>query len=199
MTGVRGYRTPSSANDGPQSSPNLRTAVVAFREEVHGIDPLAIGGLLLAGLLPDGNLRRLRVYLLTAFGFSIGRGTLLETSFTLIGRRQNLKIGRMCYINRGCVFDALAPIDIGDEVSLGHEVLITTGAHRIGAPERRAGLVEPAPVRIGHGVWLASRAVILPGVEVGDGAIVAAGAVVTRSVPPNVLVGGTPARVIREL
>jgi maltose O-acetyltransferase len=110
-----------------------------------------------------------------------------------------LTIGLKCYINHGCVFDALGSIDIGNEVSFGHEVLITTSTHRIGTPERRGGLVEPDPVRVGHGAWVGSRAVILPGVEVGDGAIVAAGAVVTRSVPPNVIVGGTPARVIREL
>ncbi|MEO8695711.1 MAG: DapH/DapD/GlmU-related protein [Acidimicrobiales bacterium] len=97
------------------------------------------------------------------------------------------------------MFDALAPIELGDDVALGHGVLITTAAHRIGTAERRAGLVEPKPIRIGHGAWLASRSVILPGVEVGDGAIVAAGAVVTQSVPPNVLVAGVPAKVVREL
>jgi acetyltransferase-like isoleucine patch superfamily enzyme len=202
MTGVPWHRTPASATEHPRSSPSLAAIRNALREELSGLDPLASAGLTLARLLPEGNLQRLRVHVLNAFGFSIGRGTLLDSSFTLTGQRdarRNLKIGVMCYINRGCVFDALAPIDIGDEVSFGHEVLITTSAHRIGTPERRAGLVEPRPVRIGHGAWLASRAVILPGVEIGDGAIVAAGAVVTRSVPPNVLVGGAPARVIREL
>jgi maltose O-acetyltransferase len=184
------------------SSSARRAAVNLVREELLGVDPLASGGLLLARLLPDGNTQRLRCRVLNAFGFSIGRGTLLASSFTLTGgraARRNLKIGVRCYINHGCLFDALASIDIGDEVSFGHEVLITTSAHRIGAPERRGGLVEPEPVRIGDGAWLGSRAIILPGVEVGDGAIVAAGAVVTRSVPPNVVVGGTPARVIRAL
>ena len=185
-----------------RSLPSLGTVVNALREELLGVDPLTSAGLLLARLLPKGNMQRLRVHVLNAAGFSIGRGTLLESSFTLTGgrdARRNLQIGRMCYINRGCLFDALAPIGIGDEVSFGHEVLITTSAHRTGMSDRRAGLVEPRPVRIGHGAWIASRAVILPGVEVGDGAIVAAGAVVTQSVPPNVLVGGAPARLIREL
>jgi acetyltransferase-like isoleucine patch superfamily enzyme len=186
------------------SSPSIRlgAAVNVLREEWLGVDALASAGLVLARLLPDGNAQRLRCQLLNALGFSIGRGTLLASSFTLTGgraARRNLKIGMMCYINHGCLFDALASIDIGDEVSFGHQVLITTSAHRIGTRERRGGLVEPMPVRVGHGAWLGSRAMILPGVDVGDGAIVAAGAVVTRSVPPNVLVGGTPARVIREL
>ena len=178
------------------------TAKALVREELLEFDPLASAGLLLARLLPFGSTPRLRGLLLTAFGFSIGSGTLLAGPFTLTGgrgARQNLTIGRRCYMNQGCVFDAAAPIDIGDDVAFGHNVLITTAAHRIGTPDRRAGLVEPAPVRIGHGAWLASRAVVLPGVEVGEGSIVAAGAVVTQSVPPNVLVGGVPARVIREL
>ena len=59
--------------------------------------------------------------------------------------------------------------------------------------------MDPKPVRIGDGAWLASRAVVLPGVTVGEGAIVAAGAVVTRSVEPHTLVGGVPARLIRHL
>lgn len=173
-----------------------------MREELLELDPLAGAALLMARLLPQGGTPRLRGLLLNACGFTIGGGTLVAASFTLTGgraARRNLKIGRRCYINQGCVFDALAPIEIGDDVAFGHDVLITTAAHRIGTAERRAGLVEPAPVRVGHGAWLASRAVILPGVEIGDGVIVAAGAVVTRSVPNNVLVGGVPAKVIREL
>ena len=87
---------------------------------------------------------------------------------------------------------------LGKEGDIVHQV-ITTSSHVIGTPERRAGRLKPEPVRIGHGAWIASRAVILPGVEVGEGAIVAAGAVVARSVAPNTLVGGIPARVIRHL
>ena len=186
------------------SSPTIRLGAAAdvVREELLGVDPRASAGLLLARLLPDGHTPRLRTRLLNAFGFSLGRGTLVASSFTLTGgraARRNLTIGPMCFINHGCLFDAVASIDIGDEVSLGHEVLITTSAHRIGSPARRAGTLEPLPVRVGDGAWLGSRAIILPGVDVGYGAIVAAGAVVTKSVPPNVLVGGSPARVIRAL
>jgi acetyltransferase-like isoleucine patch superfamily enzyme len=127
---------------------------------------------------------------------------LLTSGFTLLGGRgaaANLTIGRGCFINHGCVFDAAGPIVIGDEVNLGQGVLITSGSHVIGAPDRRAGQMTPEPVYIGDGAWLSSRSVILPGVTVGDGAIVAAGAVVTRSVEPNTLVGGVPARLIRHL
>jgi maltose O-acetyltransferase len=179
-----------------------RSAARALHEELQGFDLPTSAGLVALRLLPAGNAARLRGYVLRLFGFTVGRGTLLASPFTLTGgraARANLTIGSMCYLNHGCIFDAVGPIVIGDDVSLGHEVLITTGAHRIGDASRRGGLVTPQPVRVGNGVWIGSRAVVLPGVTIGDGAIVAAGAVVTKDVAPNTLVGGTPARPIRDL
>jgi len=165
-------------------------------------DARALMARLLIAPLPRGAASRLRARLLRLSGMAIGDGTLLLSGFSLIGSRgswRNLVIGRQCFINDGCVFDAAGLIEIGDEVNLGQGVLITTSSHVIGTPDRRAGRLTPKPVRIEAGAWLASRAVILPGVTVGEGAIVAAGAVVTRSVAPNTLVGGVPARVIRHL
>jgi len=170
-------------------------------EELN-FDLRALIGRLLIAPLPHGSASRLRARLLGLTGVQIGYGTLLLSGFSLIGSRgssRNLVIGRHCFINHGCVFDAAGLIEIGDEVNLGQGVLITTSSHVIGTPDRRAGRLTPEPVRIEAGAWLASRAVILPGVTVGEGAIVAAGAVVTRSVAPNTLVGGVPARVIRHL
>jgi acetyltransferase-like isoleucine patch superfamily enzyme len=135
-------------------------------------------------------------------GHSIGDRTLLMSRFILSGGRgavDRLEIGADCFINQDCVFDATATIVIGDNVNLGHGVLITTSTHAIGSPRRRGGLLRGEPVRIGDGAWLASRVVVLPGVDVGAGAIVGAGAVVTRSVAPNTIVAGVPAREIRRL
>jgi acetyltransferase-like isoleucine patch superfamily enzyme len=115
------------------------------------------------------------------------------------GATRRLQIGADCFINQDCVFDATAPILIGENVNLGHGVLITTSHHLTGGPERRGGLLQPRPVRIGDGAWLASRVIVLPGVDVGDGAIVGAGAVVTRSVPSHTVVAGVPAREIKRL
>lgn len=179
-----------------------RAAARVLHEELRGIDPRAILAPVVAGLLPAGSAQRLRGQLFRAFGFSVGRGTLIASPFTLTGgraARRNLTIGVGCYINHACVFDAVAPIHLGDEVSLGHEVLVTTAGHRIGSPKRRGGSIDARPVRIGNGAWIGSRAVVLPGVDIGDGAIVAAGAVVTRDVAPDTLVGGVPARLIRHL
>jgi len=159
-------------------------------------------GRLLVAPLPRGSASRLRARLLRTVGLAVGERTLIMSSFTLTGGKgswRNLRIGSGCFINEDCVFDATAPIVLGNEVNLGHGVLITTSSHLIGGSERRAGLLEPEPVRVGDGAWLASRVVVLPGVEVGDGAVVCAGAVVSRDVPANAMVGGVPARLIRQL
>jgi maltose O-acetyltransferase len=177
-----------------------KVAYVTYEE--LNFDVRAVVGRLLTAPLPRGAASRLRARVLRLTGMTIGDGTLLLANISVIGSRgswRNVTIGRQCFINDGCTFDAAGPIELGDEVNLGQGVLITTSSHVIGAPERRAGQLKPEPVRIGHGAWIASRAVVLPGVEVGEGAIVAAGAVVARSVAPNTLVGGVPARVIRHL
>jgi maltose O-acetyltransferase len=171
-------------------------------QELGGADLRPALGRLLVSPLPRGTASRTRARVLRLVGHSIGDRTLLMSSFMLIGGRgatKRLEIGPDCFINQDCVFDATAPIVIGENVNLGHGVLITTSHHLIGGPERRGGLLEPKPVRIGDGAWLASRVIVLPGVEVGDGAIVAAGAVVTCSVAPHTLVAGVPAREIRRL
>ena len=86
---------------------------------------------------------------------------------------------------------------IGDDVFLGHNVVIATLDHAFD-PDRRGDLV-PAPVTVGNKVWIGANATLLPGVSVGEGAIVAAGAVVTKDVPPGAIVGGVPARFIRNV
>jgi acetyltransferase-like isoleucine patch superfamily enzyme len=178
---------------------NVSTAV---RGELGGVEPRAVVARVVAALLPRGGMGRTRVAVHRLLGLSVGRGTLFTASPEVLGGRgswRNVSIGADCFINQGCVLDATAPIEVGNDVNFGHDVLITTSGHRIGWPDRRAGALEPAAVKIGDGAWLASRVVVLPGVEVGEGAIVAAGAVVTGSVPPNALWGGVPAREIRRL
>jgi acetyltransferase-like isoleucine patch superfamily enzyme len=166
------------------------------------MDVLAAVGRVVVAPLPRGAGSRTRARLLRLAGHAIGPRTLLMSSFMLIGGRgaaRRLQIGSDCFINQDCVFDATAAIAIGNNVNLGHGVLITTSSHAIGSPDRRGGLLEPKSVRIGDGAWLASRVIVLPGVEIGDGAIVAAGAVVTRSVAANTVVAGVPAREVRRL
>lgn len=110
-----------------------------------------------------------------------------------------LTLGQWVFINSGCCFDLSAPITVGPGTQIAFQVTFITGNHEIGPPQNRAGEHRNLPIEIGAGVWIGARAVILPGVKVGDGAVIAAGAVVTKDVAANTLVVGVPARVLREL
>ena len=110
---------------------------------------------------------------------------------------KNIHIGKNVFLNMGCKFQDQGGIYIGDGTLIGHNVVLATLNHAM-SPSRR-GTMVPAPIHIGKNVWIGSNAAILPGVTIGDGAIVAAGAVVTRDVSENTIVGGVPARVIRHL
>lgn len=110
---------------------------------------------------------------------------------------KHIRFGERVFVNSGCRFQDQGGITIGDDALIGHNVVIATLNHELD-PERRATTV-PQPVRIGERAWIGANATILPGVTVGDGAVVAAGAVVTKDVPPRTVVGGVPARVLREV
>ena len=86
---------------------------------------------------------------------------------------------------------------IGDNVLIGHNACLLTLNHQEN-PEKRANLL-PAPVKIGTGAWLGSNVTVLPGVTIGDGAIIAAGAVVTKDVEANTIVAGIPAKFVRKV
>lgn len=101
------------------------------------------------------------------------------------------------FINSGCRFQDQGGISLGDDTLVGHNVVIASLNHHLD-PALRATVI-PAPVVIGRRVWIGANATIVPGVTIGDGAIIAAGSVVTKDVAPNVIVGGVPARQIREL
>lgn len=88
---------------------------------------------------------------------------------------------------------------IGNNVMIGPNTLITTVGHPLSPKARRGYMAKAAPVRIGNDVWIGGNVTILPGVTIGNNVVVAAGAVVTKDVPDNSLVGGVPARIIREI
>ena len=114
---------------------------------------------------------------------------------TVLSGGGRMRIGDRVFINCGTVVIAVHEVTIGDDVALANEVLIVdSNSHGVeGRPH-----VEAA-VRIGDGSWLGNRAMVLPGVTIGKRVVVAAGAVVTRDVPDDVLVAGNPARVVRPL
>ncbi|MDL2220468.1 sugar O-acetyltransferase [Eubacteriales bacterium OttesenSCG-928-N14] len=110
---------------------------------------------------------------------------------------KNITIGKRVFINSGCRFQDQGGITIGDDCLIGHNVVLATLNHGF-APEQR-GDMYPAPITIENNVWLGANVTILPGVRIGENAIVAAGAVVTKDVPANTIVGGIPAKVLRQV
>jgi maltose O-acetyltransferase len=155
-----------------------------------------------AAVLPSSAFATSRTMLLRAAGATIGPQSLVQGRVRLTGHGnpcQWLFIGRDTLITGGLHADLGAPLRIGNGVRIGHDVSFLTINHALGTTWFRAGTSTFAEIVIEDGCWIASRATILPGVVVGRGCIVAAGAVVSRSTPPNTLVAGVPARVLREL
>jgi acetyltransferase-like isoleucine patch superfamily enzyme len=110
---------------------------------------------------------------------------------------KNITIGKDVFINSGCHFQDQGGIVIGDGCLIGHNVVLATINHALKPSENRKN--QYAPIKIGKHVWIGSNATILAGVTIGDWSVVAAGAVVTKDVPPMTVVGGVPAKVIKEI
>lgn len=106
-------------------------------------------------------------------------------------------IGKEVFINMGCTFMDRGGITIEDNVLIGPKVTLTTENHPENLELRR--YVYSKPIHIKKGAWIGASATVLPGVTIGENAIVAAGAVVTKDVPDNMIVGGVPAKEIRKI
>jgi galactoside O-acetyltransferase len=147
-------------------------------------------------------------------GVSIGSGTKLHLA-TLSAREPNgcsLSIGSRTHLGGGTLLAAASGIEIGDDVLIAFEVIIMDhNSHSLKFRERRHDVrdwlqgnkdwstVATAPVKISNKAWVGMRAVVLKGVTIGEGAVVAAGSIVTSDVSPWTIVAGNPARVIRPL
>jgi acetyltransferase-like isoleucine patch superfamily enzyme len=130
-------------------------------------------------------------------------GTAVDPTFSLIPpvyseHGLSIRVGRNVFINQGCTLNDIGGIDIGDDVLIGPRVSLITSGHPLDPVERRRQIVA-APIVVERNVWLAAGATVLHGVTVGADSVVAAGAVVTRDVPPGTLVAGVPARVVRPI
>ena len=110
---------------------------------------------------------------------------------------KNITIGKDVFINSGCHFQDQGGIEIGDGALIGHNVVLATINHDIIPGNGREN--HYAPIQLGKNVWIGSNATVLPGVTVGDWAVIAAGAVVTKDVPPYTIVGGVPAKKIKRV
>jgi maltose O-acetyltransferase len=185
-------------------APNSSIFARLWRVAAEDLGPLLSRHALshLAETLPSAALSRSRTALLRAAGVTIGKRSLVQGKMRLTGSEnpgELLTIGDDTLVTGGLHVDLGAPVRIGNSVRIGHDVSLLTVNHEVGPSNLRAGTSVSCPIVVEDGVWLASRCTVLPGVTIGAGAIVAAGAVVTRDVPPHALVAGVPARVVREL
>jgi maltose O-acetyltransferase len=156
-----------------------------------------------ARLLPDFTFTRTRARLLAKVGVNVEPGTGVFGHVDLIGPpgcASTLSIGSGSIIAPGATFCLDAPITIGKNVSIGPRVMLYTATHPLGGADRRMQVyIAPRPIVIEDGVWVGLAAMILAGVRLGRGCVVAAGAVVTSDVPPNALVAGNPATIVEDL
>jgi maltose O-acetyltransferase len=111
----------------------------------------------------------------------------------------NITVGSKVFFNFNCVVLDVMRVTIGSHVLFGPAVQIYAATHPLSAAERRKGLELARPVTIGSDVWVGGGAIICPGVTIGDRAVIGAGSVVTRDIPPDVFAAGNPARVIRPI
>ncbi|RQV05566.1 sugar O-acetyltransferase [Burkholderia cenocepacia] len=130
-------------------------------------------------------------------GSQVDDGFVLIPPFHATGGA-GMKLGRNVFVNQNCTFYDLGGLEIGDDVMIGPNVSLITSGHPVEPSRRRDGVVAK-PIVIERNVWIGAGATIIGGVTIGENAVVAAAAVVTRDVPPNTLVGGNPAKIIRSI
>ncbi len=108
--------------------------------------------------------------------------------------------GHVTFVNFDCVFLDTSPIHVGEDVFIGPKCVLACAGHPVNSEQRRTeALSQSKPIHIGNNVWLGASVTVVGGVTIGDGSVIAAGAVVTRDVPAGVVAGGVPCKVIRPI
>ncbi|OAX48512.1 MULTISPECIES: sugar O-acetyltransferase [Paenibacillus] len=120
---------------------------------------------------------------------------LLPPFYTDFGK--NIRVGRNVFINHACTFMDRGGITLEDNVLIGPKVNLITINHPLEPAERRSTISTPIVIK--KNAWLGAGTMIMPGVTIGENSIVAAGAVVTKDVPPNTIAAGVPAKIIKNL
>jgi acetyltransferase-like isoleucine patch superfamily enzyme len=151
-------------------------------------------------LLPESRLFRLKAFMYRKIGgLDIDPTAELYSSVRLYV--YPIRVGARTHVGTSCLFIGATgcPIEIGSDCDIAPEVAFLTGTHEIGTQLRRAGKGKAGPIRVGDGTWIGARSVILQGITIGSGCIVAAGSVVTSNIAPNTLVAGVPAKPKKNL
>ena len=127
-----------------------------------------------------------------------GENSVIEPNF-FCDYGYNIEFGGFVYINHNSVFLDCAKIKIGDKTFIGPNCGFYTAIHPLNATERTKGYESAKPITIGEQVWIGGNVTILPGVNIGDRAVIGAGSVVTKDIPSDVVAVGNPCKVIKQI
>ena len=139
-----------------------------------------------------------RAILRRLFGKTVGDKFLVQPSFWC-DYGYNIEVGENFFANHNTVILDCAKVKFGDNVFIGPNCGFYTASHPLDVQRRNAGLETAKPITVCDNVWIGGGVTVLPDVTIGEGAVVAAGAVVTKDVPPHTVVAGVPARVVKQL
>jgi maltose O-acetyltransferase len=173
------------------------------RDAIAAIEPARL--LFAAGALtlPEFHYRSVRTQLLRWAGANVSHGSSILGRVYIVGPRgavQLLRIGPGCVVGPGVTFGLDAAITIGRNVAISPGASLFTGSHALGFGSRRMSpRVTAKPIVVEDGAWIGMKALVLPGVRLGRGCVISAGAVVTSDVAANTLVAGNPATLVKEL
>lgn len=129
-------------------------------------------------------------------GYDIGENSKVVGPIYIYGQ---FRCEANCWVGKNLFVNGNGVVEIGNNCDIGPEVIFQTRGHKIGDSQRRAGEGELYQQVIGNGVWIGGRSTFLKSVHVGDGSVIAGCACVLKDVPSNVIVGGVPAHILREL
>lgn len=150
-------------------------------------------------LMPQTRMFHAKARFYAKAGVKLGRNVKICGSARI--HDPHVTIGDGTWVGAGVqlISTSTAPIEIGARCDIGPEVMVVVGSHLVGKHERRGGSGDSKPIRIGSGCWIGARALFVAGSSIGDGCIVAAGAVVTKNFGNDVLIAGVPARIVKDL
>jgi acetyltransferase-like isoleucine patch superfamily enzyme len=180
----------------------LSKLLAVAHEELDAIHPRYLVVQFFVSFLPQNSFCRVRTLLYRFAGLRIGEGTVILGRLTLTfpgAIASMLSIGANSRVNAPFYAELNAPIIIGSNVSIGHNVVLITTDHDTSNPKDRAGTPKFDRIVIEDGAWIGAGVTILPGVTIGRASVVSAGAMVSKSVLANQLVGGVPARLVKTL
>lgn len=140
----------------------------------------------------------LRAIIMKKLGFRIGDGAVIKNNVIFPDKKSLITIGKGTYINKNVIFTA-GEITLGNNCQIGHNTIFCSSYHELETDFKKLRPLLSRPIEVEDFVWIGCNVTVLPGIKIGRGAVIGAGAIVTKDIPENSLAVGNPARVIRTI